>query len=120
MWRPLRDFLKQLLRSGPGSGEDPTAFGPLQMWGASELGDREPQGELGNAFTSIPIQSFTVPLTGRVVKSINRDRPGQVSFRGTIWRAQSTVPLERRIPKRRTVIIVGRQGNTLLVLPPNR
>lgn len=118
MWRPLRDFLKQLLRSGPGSGEDPTAFGPLQMWGACHTSDREPQADMGNAFKPIPIQSFAVPLTGRVVKPIKRDRPGQVSCRGTIWRAQSTVPLERRLPKRRTVIIVGRQGNTLLVLPP--
>jgi hypothetical protein len=86
---------------------------------ACDVTEPAPQGDLADPFRPVPIKLFPIPLTGRVVKKIKPDRPGQVSFGSTTWKAQSTVPLEQPIEKQQTVIIVGRQGNTLLVLPPN-
>jgi membrane-bound ClpP family serine protease len=95
MWRPLRDFLQRLNNS-----------------------NQEPQEELGGPFTPLSIQWFSKPIAAEVVTKIKPDRPGQVSFKDIVWNARSTEPLEQAIPKRQAVIIVGRQGNTLLVSPP--
>ncbi len=118
MWRPLRDFLKQLLRSDPVYGEDISADGPLHIAGSCDTRNREPYEELGSPFSPLSTEWFQTRRRGRVVKKIKPTRPGQVSVGGVIWQARSIEYLEKSIPKKQTVIVVGRQGNTLLVLPP--
>jgi len=118
MWRPLRDFLKRLLRSDPVYGEDISADGPLHLAGSCNTTRREPYEELGSPFAPILTECFRTRRCGLVVKKIKPTRPGQVSVGGVIWQARSIECLEKSIPKKQTVIVVGRQGNTLLVLPP--
>jgi len=53
---------------------------------------------------------------GEVVTDIPPGYTGQVSYEGSVWKARCQV-LEVAIPAGERVHVVGRQGNTLIVVP---
>lgn len=75
---------------------------------------------MNSSLTSYEIKLFSQPGTGVVEEAITAIRPGRVKFRATYWPAryygqdnQATL-----LPNAQ-VIVVGRQGITLLVVPVN-
>ncbi|MEM7770058.1 MAG: NfeD family protein [Cyanobacteria bacterium P01_E01_bin.6] len=51
-----------------------------------------------------------------VTDVIPAGRIGEVSYEGTLWKARCDLP-DLQVPKGELVHVVGRQGNTLIVMP---
>ena len=67
-------------------------------------------------FSPRPVEYFAQLVAGRVTQKIERDRPGQVFYGGTHWRARlAGWELDIALGVGERVAIVGRQGTTLLV-----
>lgn len=64
------------------------------------------------------IEIFAAPVEGVVDRPANATRPGRVKTMGTTWNAR-LYQLEDEIPiaPGERVLVVGRQGLTLLIVP---
>lgn len=69
-------------------------------------------------FAPLPIELFEQAEIGKAVNLITAERPGRVEFAYTRWRARFYYPNTQSMVGPNTLVsVVGRQGNTLLVLP---
>lgn len=68
------------------------------------------------AFMPKPTQETFDTTEAEVSQSIPRGGVGQVTYEGSFWMARCQIS-DLSIPEGQTVIVVGRQGNTLIVLP---
>lgn len=51
-----------------------------------------------------------------VTEAIPEGRTGEVAYEGTLWKAKCDIP-DVRLPRGELVHVVGRRGNTLIVMP---
>ncbi len=61
-------------------------------------------------------QSQQWQTEAEVTEIIPPGRTGEVAYEGTLWKAKCDIA-DLRIPKGELVNVVGRQGNTLIVIP---
>lgn len=71
------------------------------------------------------IDLFPKPGIGQVEKTITATQPGRIHFRATSWPARFCYPDSQpdgslKVIPGEDVIVVGRQGITLLVVPTNQ
>ena len=71
-------------------------------------------------FVPEKVEKFPAPLMGTVEKKITRSQPGRVKCQGTYWPARFYQPnCEATVLPDEPVMVVARQGITLLVVPVN-
>lgn len=68
------------------------------------------------SFMPKEVKEIDTTTEAEVSQSIPRGGVGQVTYEGSFWMARCQVS-DLSIPEGQTVIVVGRQGNTLIVLP---
>lgn len=59
---------------------------------------------------------FRRQVEAEVTSFIPRGRAGEVAFEGSLWKAKCQIP-DLEVPEGEIVQVVGRQANTLIVLP---
>ena len=62
-------------------------------------------------------QMFAKPLPGIVDETIAPDQPGRVKFKATYWPAKLFRGYDLTLEPGQKVLVIGRQGITLLVRP---
>lgn len=71
-----------------------------------------------NPLESLSINSFDTPASGLVDKAVVGDVPGRIRYNGTTWFARPhPSQLNLTFAEGERVLILGRQGNTLLICP---
>ncbi|MEM6425032.1 MAG: NfeD family protein [Cyanobacteria bacterium P01_H01_bin.119] len=71
--------------------------------------------------TDLAVQLFEQPKLGKVERAIAPNQRGRVFFEGTYWPARWHISSEAAIAEAEAwVIVLGRQGITLLVIPNRR
>lgn len=60
---------------------------------------------------------FSTPQPGVVTEDILPNCLGRVKFRASLWRAKLRQPSSQVVHEGQVVIVIGRQGLTLLVQP---
>lgn len=63
-------------------------------------------------------RDYQQPTEAEVTEMIPAGRNGEVSYEGTLWKAKCSIP-DLSIDQGELVHVVGRQGNTLIVMPVN-
>lgn len=62
------------------------------------------------------INEFRRQVEAEVTGFIPKNRAGEVAYEGSLWKAKCQIP-DLEVPEGSLVHVVGRQGNTLIVLP---
>lgn len=69
-------------------------------------------------FTPDPIEYFPTPVTEKIVATVTPTRPGRVQYGSTFWFAQfHHTNCQVAVLPGYKVLVIGRQGNTLFVVP---
>lgn len=68
-------------------------------------------------FTPTKVELFSQPVEGIVEDAIAPNEPGRVKCQGTSWPARFYKPSQTTVSPGASVVIVGIQGLTLLVIP---
>jgi membrane protein implicated in regulation of membrane protease activity len=63
------------------------------------------------------IELFAQPGIGEVVQMITPNRRGRVKYRASFWPARFYFDTERPVEPSEQVVVIGRDGITLLVTP---
>lgn len=69
------------------------------------------------SLTSNRIELFAQPSVAEVVKSIAPNRKGRIKFRASFWPARFYLDSETEVLPSEQVVVIGRDGITLLVTP---
>ena len=70
------------------------------------------------SFVPNKTQIFPSPVKGIVEKEIFGNQSGSIKYDGSFWRAKLHQTDDiKNIPVGQTVSVIGREGNTLLVIP---
>jgi hypothetical protein len=77
------------------------------------------QGDPAMSVMSLPdeVELLAKPEPGKVEKSITATQPGWVYFQATSWSARIHQDFPGNLEPGHSVWVIGRKGNTLLVLP---